>query len=172
LNTITSPDAEFGYGSGHIDPLKATDPGLIYDIDAMDYVKFLCGDGYNSTMLQIVTGDNSSSCGESNPQFIRDLNLPSFALSVLPLESFSGNFSRTVTNVGSPISTYNVTVLSGSEAVKIQVEPRILSFTSLGQKLTYLVKVEGLIGKTRVSGSVTWSDGQRKVRSPIVVYVT
>lgn len=168
LSTITSPDAEFAYGAGHIDPLKAANPGLVYDADVIDYINFLCGQGYNTTMLQLVTGDNSS-CTEANTGAVWDLNLPSFALSIVPLESFNQNFTRTVTNVGSPISTYNVTV-TGSEALKIHVEPRTLSFTSLEQKLSFMVKVEGVIGRTRVSASLVWSDGQHQVRSPIVVY--
>ncbi|KAJ6432582.1 hypothetical protein OIU84_019758 [Salix udensis] len=35
----TNPEAEFGYGSGETNPMKAISPGLIYDAGEDDYVK-------------------------------------------------------------------------------------------------------------------------------------
>ena len=35
----------------NIDPVKAVDPGLVYDVDEIDYVKFLCGQGYSTRAL-------------------------------------------------------------------------------------------------------------------------
>ncbi|KAF9674664.1 hypothetical protein SADUNF_Sadunf10G0150500 [Salix dunnii] len=55
--------AQFGYGSGHINPMKAIGPGLIYDAGEEDYVKFLCGLGYSRKQLRPVTRDDSS-CSE------------------------------------------------------------------------------------------------------------
>ncbi|KAJ6311826.1 hypothetical protein OIU77_013555 [Salix suchowensis] len=36
-------DAEFAYGAGHINPVRAINPGLVYDAGPNDYIKFLCG---------------------------------------------------------------------------------------------------------------------------------
>ncbi|KAF2318965.1 hypothetical protein GH714_012012 [Hevea brasiliensis] len=80
--------AEFAYGAGHINPVKAIDPGLIYDAEPLDYVKFLCGQGYNTSLLQMVTGDNSS-CAKATNGTVWDLNYPSFALSTSPSEFIS-----------------------------------------------------------------------------------
>ena len=55
--------------------------------------------------------------------------------------------------------------------LQIQVVPDILSFTSLGQKLSFVLKVEGSIDKSPVSASLVWDDGVHQVRSPIVVFV-
>ncbi|KAK2968583.1 hypothetical protein RJ640_009411 [Escallonia rubra] len=168
LNDLTSPEAELEYGAGHINPLKAMNPGLVYDAGVVDYIKFLCGQGYNTTDLRLVTGD-SSTCTKAFTGLVWDLNLPSFALSAVPLQPFNRKFTRTVTNVGSPMSTYRVTI-KAPDTLKISVEPAVLAFTSLGQKLPFVVKVQGLIGRTRVSASMVWDDGVHTVRSPIVVY--
>ncbi|KAF3433614.1 hypothetical protein FNV43_RR24716 [Rhamnella rubrinervis] len=167
-----NPEAEFAYGSGLLNPLKAPFPGLIYDIDELDYVKFLCGEGYTTKLLQIVTGNNSISCSEvNNNGTISDLNYPSFTIKTSPSESFSHVFHRTVTNVGSPLSTYKA-ILVAPLGIDITVEPSVLSFTSLNQKLSFKLKIQGKIDKFIVSASLLWDDGTNfQVRSPIVVYV-
>ncbi|PKI68380.1 hypothetical protein CRG98_011288, partial [Punica granatum] len=38
---------EFSYGSGQINPLKAVDPGLVYETTKADYVNLLCSLGYD-----------------------------------------------------------------------------------------------------------------------------
>nr|KJB21574.1 hypothetical protein B456_004G001900 [Gossypium raimondii] len=39
--------AEFAYGSGHINPVKAIDPGLVYNTVKGDNIRFLCSIGYD-----------------------------------------------------------------------------------------------------------------------------
>lgn len=171
LSPLTNGDAEFSYGAGQIDPSKAVNPGLVYDAGENDYIRFLCGQGYSSRTLQLVTGDNSS-CSETQTTYgtARDLNYPSFALQVPPSKpNVSGSFNRTVTNVGLPTSTYKATV-TAPQGLKIQVNPSVLSFTSLGQKQTFVLTVDGTIGQPIVSASLVWDDGKFQVRSPIIVF--
>lgn len=168
MNATTSLDNEFGYGAGHINPTKAINPGLVYDAGEIDYVKFLCGQGYSNKHLQIVTGDNST-CSEATNGTVWDLNLPSFALSSLPARYVNQSFRRTVTNVGSPVCKYKGTI-TGSSTLKIQLEPSVLSFTYIGQMLPFVVKIEGRLLESIVSASLVWDDGVHQVRSPIVVY--
>ncbi|KAG6621225.1 hypothetical protein I3842_Q027800 [Carya illinoinensis] len=163
-----NPEAEFAYGAGNINPSKAPNPGLIYDIDAVDYIKFLCGLGYNTKSLQLLTGDNSS-CSDAINGTVNDLNYPAFALSTPPLTSINRVFNRIVTNVGSPTSTYKA-ILNYPLGLRIKVTPSILSFTTLGQKLPYTLSIEGTIDKFIVSASLTWDDGTFQVRSPIAVF--
>ncbi|KAG4923354.1 hypothetical protein JHK87_048894 [Glycine soja] len=172
LSPKTNLQAEFAYGSGQIDPSKAVYPGLVYDAGEIDYVRFLCGQGYSTRTLQLITGDNSS-CPETKNGSARDLNYASFALFVPPSNSnsISGSFNRTVINVGSPTSTYKATVTS-PEGLKIKVNPSVLPFTSLNQKQTFVLTIEGQLKEPIVSGSLVWGDGKYQVRSPIVVFNT
>ncbi|KAH7678177.1 Peptidase S8 subtilisin-related protein [Dioscorea alata] len=104
-------DAEFAYGSGHLNPAKAADPGLVYDACEADYVNMLCSQGYSTKNLRLVTGDNSTHCSR-NRGSVWDLNYPSFALSVRSGHRFSARYPRTVTNVGLAKSVYRVKVTS------------------------------------------------------------
>ncbi|KAK2968582.1 hypothetical protein RJ640_009410, partial [Escallonia rubra] len=158
LNNLTSPEAELAYGAGHINPLKA------YMMQV-----FCAGKAIIPQIYDLLPEIACSTCTKATTVLVCDLNLPSFALSAVPLQTFNRNFTRTVTNVGSPMSTYRVTI-KAPDALKISVEPAVLAFTSLGQKLPFVVKVQGLIGRTRVSASMVWDDGVHTVRSPIVVY--
>ena len=165
-----NPEAEFAYGAGNLNPLKAPNPGLIYDIDALDYIKYLCSEGYNTKLLQLVTGDNSS-CSKATNGRVYDLNYLSFALSTPPSKSISQVFNQTVTNVGSPTSTYKA-IVTTPLGLTIKVSPSVLAFTSLGQKLSFALMIEGtLIDKFIASAALVWDDGTFQVRSPLIVSV-
>ncbi|KAI3458640.1 hypothetical protein Pfo_015303 [Paulownia fortunei] len=165
-SALMTTDAEFAYGSGHIDPLKAKSPGLVYDIEEADYVKFLCGQGYSNKNLQLITGDNTT-CTSANNATVYDLNYPSFTVSAASGSSISVVFHRTVTNVGSPSSSYKAVVAAPS-GVSIQVQPSTLPFKSLGEKQSFTVTVTATVEDAVLSGSLVWDDGVYQVRSPVV----
>ncbi|KAK8955755.1 hypothetical protein KSP40_PGU021729 [Platanthera guangdongensis] len=168
MSPTKNAEAEFAYGAGEINPLAASKPGLVYDADESDYIKMLCGEGYSTKNLRLITGDNST-CTSATNGTVLDLNYPSFALLVTQGKSFSSSFKRTVTNVGKPNSTYKAAI-SSPRGVKISVEPSILSFQALLEKKSFVVKIEGDTEKSILSTSLVWSDDVHKVRSPIVVY--
>ncbi|KAJ6814974.1 cucumisin-like [Iris pallida] len=168
MSASANPDMEFGYGAGQINPAAATNPGLVYDAGEADYVGMLCGQGYTTKNLQLITGDKSS-CTSANNGTVWDLNYPSFALSVASGKAFAASYNRTVTNVGDAGSSYTPTV-AGPEELKITVQPTELSFGSLLEKKSYTLKVEGATTAGMLSASIVWSDGVHSVRSPIVVY--
>ncbi|TYG65765.1 hypothetical protein ES288_D06G213000v1 [Gossypium darwinii] len=163
-------EAEFAYGSGHLNPLKAANPGLVYDANETDYINFLCGQGYATRLIQLLSKDNST-CPEDTNGTVSELNYPSFGLSTSPLKPFSRTFKRTVTNVGSPTAVYRANLSFSTGTLKIRVNPDVLSFTSVGQKLSFEVIVEATMDKAMVSGALVWDDGEHKVRSPIVVFI-
>ncbi|XP_043708285.1 subtilisin-like protease SBT4.4 isoform X1 [Telopea speciosissima] len=170
MNATRNPDAEFAYGAGNIDPVKATNPGLVYEILRDDYIKFLCNIGWDTQRVGIVSGGNSS-CQEGTKGTALDLNYPSMTAYLQQDKPFVINFTRTVKNVGSANSTYKASVTSHSE-IKISVMPRVLSFTSLNQVKSFVVTVSGskFPPLSMTSVSLEWSDGTHTVRSPIVVH--
>ncbi|XP_068487862.1 cucumisin-like isoform X2 [Phaseolus vulgaris] len=170
LNSALNPDAEFAYGAGQINPLKAVNPGLVYDVGPNDYINFLCGQGYSTTTLRRITGDNNT-CTSANRGSVFNLNLPSFALATARSSYNSVSYGRTVTNVGSARSTYRAIVSGYPSSLNIQVVPNVLTFTSLGQRLSFTLRIQGTINADLDSFSLTWDDGTHQVRSPIVVYV-
>ncbi|KAK8592125.1 hypothetical protein V6N13_062711 [Hibiscus sabdariffa] len=178
LMTTASPmsrgmnsDAEFAYGSGHLNPVKAINPGLIYDADTHDYVNFLCRQGYGTRLLRQVTGDNTK-CPEATNGTVPDLNYPSFSVFTSSSTTVNHVFNRTVTNVGSPIAIYRSNVSFPTTTLKIRVSPDVLSFTSVGEKLSFEVIIEGTMDESMVSGYLVWDDGEHQVKSPIVVFVS
>lgn len=168
MNSSINPEAELAYGAGNINPINATNPGLIYDATAADYVEFLCGQGYATSVIQHLTEDNST-C--STNKTVWDLNLPTFAVSTPPAQRFTRNFTRTVTNVGSPTSIY-IALVTAPREISINVQPRILHFTSLGQKLSFVLTVTGMLNNGIESASLVWDDGVHLVRSPMAIFIS
>ncbi|XP_059639216.1 cucumisin-like [Cornus florida] len=163
-------DLEFAYGSGHINPVAAVDPGLVFDASEADYVNFLCKQGYNTSTLRLVTGDDSV-CDGIELGRGWDLNYPSFSLYLLDGQQIMGVFTRTVTNVGAANSTYTASAYIPG-AISVTVEPSVLTFSAVGEKKSFTVKVNGpkITQQPIMSGVIIWKDGVHKVRIPLVVY--
>ncbi|KAM4071612.1 hypothetical protein ACB094_11G074100 [Castanea mollissima] len=154
-------EGEFAFGAGHINPVKAIEPGLVYETFKEDYIKMLC-----SIKISFF-----GTCPKGVKGSPKDLNYPSMQALVESDNSFTVEFPRTVTNVGPAGSTYKAKVKTDSH-INVSVKPSTLSFKSSGEKKSFVVTVsgKGLPIKTRVSASIVWSDGIHNVRSPIVVY--
>ncbi|KAG5395066.1 hypothetical protein IGI04_025029 [Brassica rapa subsp. trilocularis] len=171
MNASKNAEAEFAYGSGHVNPTAAINPGLVYEISKEDYLNMLCSLDYSANGISILAG-GAFTCSEESKVNVRDLNYPSMTAKVSASSSSDITFSRTVTNVGKDGSTYKAK-LSGDPKLNIKVDPETLSFESSGDKKSFTVTVSGnsLAGISGiVSASLVWSDGSHNVRSPIVVY--
>lgn len=165
-------DLEFSYGSGHINPVDARDPGLVFDASEADYVNLLCKQGYNNTALQLVTGDNST-CDGITPGRAWDMNYPSYSLYVEDGEILNATFTRTVTNVGSANSSYTVSVsMPPTLPIELIISPAVLTFSSVGETQTFEVGITGaaISQQPITSGALTWTDGTHVVRTPFVIY--
>ncbi|MCE3049278.1 hypothetical protein HAX54_044512 [Datura stramonium] len=158
-----SPADLLTIGSGHVNPTKANDPGLIYDIQPQDYVPYLCGLNYTDRQVSTIVRKKvhcTSSIAEA------ELNYPSFSVN---LGSGSQTYTRTVTNVGEANSTYTVQVI-GLEGVELSIKPRILKFSALNQKLSYQVTFKRSTSTNLSQGHIKWSSTKYSVRSSISVF--
>ncbi|KAF6166039.1 hypothetical protein GIB67_012936 [Kingdonia uniflora] len=166
-------DTEFGYGSGQINPRKAVRPGLVYDLSKSSYIRFLCKEGYNGTILGLIVGGSHANCSSFPRALGSDgLNYPTMQFQIAsPNEPVSAVFIRTVTNVGYGKSVYKATVKS-AKGLKITVTPNTLIFNRPHQKKSFKVVVKGnLQADSAISSSVLqWSDSKHIVRSPIMIY--
>lgn len=174
LDLSNNPDGEFAYGSGHVDPVRATSPGLVYEASKQDYIKLMCNIGFDTKKVRLVSGDQST-CPKKITGSPRDLNYPSMAAKVNPKESFQVKFPRVVTNVGFKNSTYRALIKIRSPLIKVEVNPSTLSFKSLSETKSFVVTVTGagleLEKQSSAAASLVWSDGHHHVKSPIFVYL-
>lgn len=148
-----------------MNPNKAMDPGLIYNITTEDYIHFLCSMDYKSASISKVT-NTTIDCKKEKHQGL-DLNLPSIL--VPNLQKFT-KVMRTVTNVGNITSVYKALV-EAPHGIKVSVKPQILRFNSTSRVLSFNVSflsTQKLHGDYKF-GSLTWTDGKHFVRIPIAV---
>lgn len=184
VNSMGTPimiDAEtreanpFDYGSGNMKPLSAINkpgPGLVYDADVIEYVKFLCYMGYSGEEITNVFLVEKADClGQHNPEMISQINLPSIAIARL---TGTTSIQRTLTNVGTAPATYYASAFSPL-GVNVTVTPGSLVFSTSLSKNSYTLHFQAdpsstLPATTPRFGSIIWSDGfGHHVRSPIVI---
>ncbi|MQM04607.1 hypothetical protein Taro_037409 [Colocasia esculenta] len=170
------PATPYDYGAGEVSPMAALRPGLVYETDTEDYLLFLCNYGYNTTTIKRISSslpDVFECPRNASAAAISDLNYPSIAVS-----GFEGEGSRTVnralTNVGEEEeeTVYLPSVESPAE-LTVKVTPERLQFTKNSKKVAYQVAFSAAAASSSLDGdffgSITWSNGKYKVRTPFVV---
>ncbi|KAL1553021.1 subtilisin-like protease SBT1.5 [Salvia divinorum] len=172
-NNISS---EWVVGAGHVDPQRATDPGLVYDLTAVDYLNFLCALNYTDDKIRRIYRKRFS-CGKKQLKSW-DLNYPAI---VVQFEvAAAGGYlevvvTRTVTHVGDRPARFAAAVTSPRWAT-VTVTPAVMKFRAKGEKISYRVRIKAkkiaLRPRTAWSeaGKLVWSDGRRQVSSPVVVF--
>ena len=147
----------FDFGGGHINPERAVDPGLVYDINPKEFTKF-----FNCTLSR--DDDCLQDIGK-----LYLLNLPSIAV---PDLKNSVTVWRTVTNVGQVKATYQAKI-EAPTGVTMSVDPSVITFKKGGRqtktfKVTFKARQRVQGGYT--FGSLTWLDGyMHSVRIPVAV---
>ncbi|XP_076883684.1 subtilisin-like protease SBT3.18 [Bidens hawaiensis] len=167
-NEESSP---FDIGAGHLNPLKAMDPGLVYDMKADDYILFLCNSGYTKDQIKRIISLHPGTNVNCPQEHTTNANLNYPSITVSSLQS-TMTIKRTVRNVGYTTSIYFASIVS-PHGVEVTVWPRILFFTYFTDEITYYVtlKPQKLSQGRYDYGEIVWSDGFHTVRSPLVVCV-
>jgi hypothetical protein len=169
LDQRLKPADLFATGAGHVNPSKANDPGLVYDIETNDYVPYLCGLNYTDRQVGIILRQKLK-CSDVKSTPEAQLNYPSFSIM---LGSTSQFYTRTLTNVGPVNMTYNVEI-DVPLAVDISIKPAHITFTEKKQKAAYSVaftpkNIENRGDNEIAQGSIKWVSGKYTVRIPISV---
>ncbi|VFQ86277.1 unnamed protein product [Cuscuta campestris] len=168
-----SPAGVFAAGAGHVNPERAIEPGLIYDIKTEDYITHLCSTRFTAPQIFAITQRNIT-CGHKN-RAISGLNYPSISIAFGAGKRRKIVVTRRVTNVGPGKSVYSVRVVA-PDGVRARVKPSRLVFRHENESVRYRVWFEwsgegggrGRFGE----GELTWvntGSGAHKVRSPISV---
>ncbi|KAH7560847.1 hypothetical protein ACOSQ2_016949 [Xanthoceras sorbifolium] len=155
----------FDYGGGLVNPNKAAEPGLVYDMGTDDYVHYLCAAGYNDSSISHLVRQ-ATKC-PSTQRSILDVNLPSITI---PNLRKSVTLTRTVTNVGPLNSAYRV-VIEHPLGIAVAVNPDTLVFNSTTRRNSFAVTISTnhKVNTGYYFGSLTWTDGKHNVTSPISV---
>ncbi|WRX17888.1 Peptidase S8/S53 domain - like 10 [Theobroma cacao] len=155
----------FDFGGGIVNPNGAADPGLVYDMGTSDYIQYLCAMGYNDSAISRLTGQ-STVCPIKKPSVL-DVNVPSITISSL---RNSATLTRTVTNVGAPISVYRA-VIEPPTGITVTVRPNVLVFNSTTKKISFSVTVSAAhqVNTGYFFGSLTWTNERHAVRIPLSV---
>lgn len=166
----TKSSNPFDIGAGHINPVRAFDPGLVYDMNTQDYIHFLCNNGYSQEQIQAMVTCLPVRCHEiTEPEW--NVNYPAITASNLQCAT---TVRRTLRNVGHGKTAVYFARTVSPDGVEVVVWPRVLVFTPFKEELTYYVTLKPFtVSQGRYAfGSITWSDGfQHQVRSPVVVQI-
>ncbi|MFV8782892.1 S8 family serine peptidase [Microbulbifer sp. SA54] len=155
----------FDIGAGMVQPASAFFPGLVYDAGIADYIAFTCG---AENQPQIFTSGTCAAVQDMGYSIdSSDLNLPSIGIAELV---GSQTVTRRVTNVDRGTHWYWAEV-DAPAGVQVEVSPRILRLAG-GETATFQVTFSATADAAMnewAFGALTWSQGLRKVRSPLAV---
>ncbi|XP_021668105.2 CO(2)-response secreted protease [Hevea brasiliensis] len=161
----------YDYGAGEISATGPLQPGLVYETTVIDYLNFLCHYGYDTSTIKVISAtlpDGFTCPKDSSSDLISNINYPSIAVFNLAANQIR-NVSRTLTNVGGDGATSYTPMLSLPRGLGVAVDPMELKFTGNGQRLSYQVFFNASSPLDDVFGSITWTNGKFKVRTPFVV---
>ncbi|XP_061343243.1 CO(2)-response secreted protease-like [Gastrolobium bilobum] len=158
-------------GFGEINPLRALNPGLVFETDLEDYLRFLCFSGSSKKNIRSMFKTNFSCPRNSSDDLISNINYPSISIKALNRKGKGKVITRTVTNVGSFNATYAAKV-HAPEGLVVKVIPNKLVFSEGVQRMSYKVSFYGKEARGGYNfGSLSWFDGRHYVHTVFAVKV-
>ncbi len=171
LDNDRTTDADpFDFGAGHVDPVSAFNPGLVYNAGFNDFLGFYCG----SDSRNDVFADADATCGSLEaanvPTTIEGLNYPTIGVDAL---AGVATVQRKVTNVLGQGTTFTAST-QAPPGLSVQVTPAQLTLAAgaTGTFRVTITNVNAPVNDTWRFGSLTWSGGGASVRSNIAVFPT
>ncbi|KAF5740890.1 hypothetical protein HS088_TW11G00970 [Tripterygium wilfordii] len=163
----------YDYGAGVVSTSGSLNPGLVYETTTIDYLNFLCYFGYNESTIQMIanaTAANFTCPQKSSKDLISNINYPSISVSNF-IGKQTRTISRTVTNIAEEGHATYIATVDAPVALHVKVIPDKLKFTKTGEKHTYQVIFSSNSSPSDkdMFGSITWTNGKIKVRSPFAV---
>ena len=149
------------YGAGHVRPIKAFSPGLVYASTAIDWIRYGCGIG----QFQLIT--DPSFCASSGSVDPSNLNYPSIAVGSL---AGTKTVTRTVTNISDRGERY-VASVKAPAGFTATVKPSSMTVPP-GASKSFTVTLTRTTATLDAwaFGSLTWTGGRgHVVTSPIAV---
>ncbi|KAF8035145.1 hypothetical protein BT93_C1240 [Corymbia citriodora subsp. variegata] len=151
----------FDYGSGHVNPRAALDPGLVFDAGYNDYLGFLCTTpGIDAHEIKNYT---NSPCNYSMGR-PSNLNSPSITIAHLVRTQ---TVTRTVTNVAQQ-ETYVITTRMDPSVALEASPPAITINPGASRKFTVTLTVRSLTGTYSFGEILMKGSRGHKVRIPVV----
>jgi subtilisin family serine protease len=150
------------FGSGHVRPGRAFNPGVVYDSTVTDWLMYGCGVG----QVQLVTA--AGFCDDVGSIDPSDLNYPSIAIGDL---AGVQRITRSLTNITPGRATRYRATVQAPPGFTVKLS-KVKFFAKSGQTKSFsalITRTTAPIGEWAF-GSVTWRDKQgHVVRSPIAV---
>ncbi|KAL3631956.1 hypothetical protein CASFOL_024940 [Castilleja foliolosa] len=176
ITTLTGSRASpYDIGAGEISISGHIQPGLVYETETQDYVKFLCDNGYDSAKIGLIAPDVACPVSNKSSSSVSEMNYPLVSISNLH-ENEVRTVTRTVTNVGDEDESIYEADIEAPAGVEVRVVPAQLRFTESIRKLRFQVafKLTSDVKSRRedvLFGTIAWKGVDLKVRSPFVVTV-
>ncbi|KAK8683058.1 hypothetical protein V6N13_039128 [Hibiscus sabdariffa] len=167
----------FETGAGHLLPIKAMAPGLVFDSEHQDYVNFLCSLNYTNKQLQIITGSKSHCSNDG----VWELNYPAIAVEAERVWHRDRPVVITrklkTVNVGS--AEYEAKIVGPKGYYKVEVRSKRVKFSGMSEVVSFRVFIEkdnGVLQERKKLnlwfGAVVWREigGKHEVKCPIVIF--